>query len=152
MPPLRLKLKPLLPKWLPKKLQELMDLPFWWIGPLDTKVMDPGNQEQTVAPASSNSKRIWLMSLAMLLMEPMIPVQHWLESPTTWIGSVTKKLSKLISPQCGNFRIFLSLRFYMKSGLVNLESAILTNSKALNFEFNAFLHFLKAETYHIHKS
>ena len=39
--------------------------------------------------------------------------------------------------QCGNFMIFLSLRFYVKSILENsrsAKSAILTHSQALNFD------------------
>ena len=50
--------------------------------------------------------------------------------------------------QCGNFRIFLSLRFYVKSILRTLEVQnlpFLTHLEALDFDFHEFLHFLKAE-------
>ena len=56
--------------------------------------------------------------------------------------------------QCGNFMIFLSLRFYVKSILENsrsAKSAILTHSQALNFDIYEILHFLKAEIYQINK-
>ena len=43
--------------------------------------------------------------------------------------------------------LFLSLRFYVKS-----TSAIFTHWEALNFDFYDFLHFLKAEIYHMNKS
>ena len=45
----------------------------------------------------------------------------------------------------GNFVIFLSLKFYMKSFFYyfwSAKSAILTNFEALKFDFYAFLHFL----------
>ena len=45
-------------------------------------------------------------------------------------------------PQCGNFCIFQSLRFYVKSIL-----GILEVQEALNFDFYGFLHSLKAEMY-----
>ena len=48
--------------------------------------------------------------------------------------------------QCEHFLIFLTLRFYVKP-----KSAILTHLKALNFDFNEFLHFLKAENNQIIK-
>ena len=51
----------------------------------------------------------------------------------------------LLHQQCGNFRIFLSLRFYVKSILWMIsrssKTAILTILKALNFDFYAFLQF-----------
>ena len=52
--------------------------------------------------------------------------------------------------QCGNFIIFLSLRFFVKSILGSvkvLKSAIFTHLEALNFDFYDFLHFLKADIY-----
>ena len=55
--------------------------------------------------------------------------------------------------QCGNFMIFLSLRFYVKSILGHsrsAKSAILTHLEVLNFDFSEFLHFLKAEMYQNH--
>ena len=50
--------------------------------------------------------------------------------------------------KCGKCRIFLSLRFYVKSKFAIIESQnlhICTNSDTLNFAFHEFLHFLKAE-------
>ena len=50
--------------------------------------------------------------------------------------------------QCGKFKIFLSLRFYVKSNFGVCRSAkyaILTHLEALNLDFYEFLHFLKAE-------
>ena len=50
--------------------------------------------------------------------------------------------------QCGNFMTFLSLRFYVKSILVNstsAKSAILTHLEPQNFDFYDFLLFLMAE-------
>ena len=46
--------------------------------------------------------------------------------------------------KCGNCRIFLSLRFYVKSKFAIIESQnlhIFTNSDTLNFAFYEFLHF-----------
>ena len=50
--------------------------------------------------------------------------------------------------QCGNFIIFLSLRLYVISKLMNLDfriskSAILTHLVALNCDFYEFLHFVR---------
>ena len=65
---------------------------------------------------------------------------------------VTKKVHTI---QCGNFMIFLSLRFSVKSTIGILcrgaKSAILTHLEALNFDLDDFLGFLKAEIYQINK-
>ena len=57
--------------------------------------------------------------------------------------------------QCGNCGIFLPLRFYVKSKLVDLESQNLPflhiYVDALNFDFREFLHFLKNENHQIDK-
>ena len=45
--------------------------------------------------------------------------------------------------QCGNFSVFLSLRFYVKSNLGIVE--VLTIFRAMNFESNEFVQFLRAE-------
>ena len=51
--------------------------------------------------------------------------------------------------QCGNFMIFLSLRFYVKAIFVesiSAESAILTHLGALNFEFHEFCIFWRLQS------
>ena len=50
---------------------------------------------------------------------------------------------KLCMAQCGNYRIFLSLRFYVKSKLTNSvsKSVVLTHLDGLKFDFYEFLHF-----------
>ena len=63
---------------------------------------------------------------------------------------VPSAISNTPGMQCGNFMIFLSLRFYVKSILWILHSrsaysAILTHLEALNFDFYEVLHFLNAE-------
>ena len=61
-----------------------------------------------------------------------------------WKGQMYSRLSL----QCGIMRIFLPLRFYVKSKLSILEPKKLPFQhikKALNFDFNEFLHFVKAE-------
>ena len=52
-----------------------------------------------------------------------------------------------MSTQCGNFRIFLPLRFYVKSmlGISKVQKSPLTFLEALNFEFHTFLNFLRPE-------
>ena len=64
-------------------------------------------------------------------------------------------LAKFEKPQCGNFMIFLSLRFYLREINVGdariAKSAISTHSEALKLDFYKFLHFLKAEIYQIDK-
>ena len=50
------------------------------------------------------------------------------------------------TPQCENFRIFLSLGFYVKltsRDSRSAKSAIFTHLGALNFDFHEFLHFLE---------
>ena len=50
--------------------------------------------------------------------------------------------------------IFLSIRFYVKSILEILEVQHLSYQhikKAMNFDFDEFLHFLKAEIYQMNK-
>ena len=57
--------------------------------------------------------------------------------------------------QCGNYRIFLILTFYVKSSLVILRSQNLpffTHLVALNFKYDEFLHFLKALIYKMAKT
>ena len=52
------------------------------------------------------------------------------------------------SPQCGNYMISMSLRFYVKSILGisrSAKCALLTQREGLNFNFYEFLHYLKAE-------
>ena len=54
--------------------------------------------------------------------------------------------------QCGNFIILLDiLREINFRDSTSTKSAILTYLEALNFDFYAFLHFLKAEIYQINK-
>ena len=63
-------------------------------------------------------------------------------------------MAETVDEQCGNFMIFLSLRFYVKSNLMIVEVQNLPFFKhlqGLNFAFNGFLHFLKAEIYQINK-
>ena len=40
------------------------------------------------------------------------------------------------STQCGNFRIFLSFRFYVKSNLADFKMSKTAILKALNFDFH----------------
>ena len=50
--------------------------------------------------------------------------------------------------QCGNFRIFLSPWFYVKSFFRDsrrAKSAVLIHLEAVSFEFHEFLHFLKVK-------
>ena len=59
----------------------------------------------------------------------------------------------VVGAQCGNLRIFLSLRFHVKSKLACLEvkSAILSLLKTLNLNICEFLHFLMTKINQIHK-
>ena len=53
-----------------------------------------------------------------------------------------------IESQCGNFTIFLSIRFYVRSILGNRKVPnlpSLTHLRALNYDFYGFLHFLNAK-------
>ena len=84
---------------------------------------------------------------------------NWLEDPfRRWLvefddkdasSEVICKNDKVFSAQCGNFKIFLSLRFYVKSKLMNLKSQNLPFfiCKGSEFWFCEFLHFLKGEIY-----
>ena len=59
-----------------------------------------------------------------------------------------KQRKYTFTAQCGNFIIFLSSRFYVKSVFWDSRSAnstILTHLEALNCDFYEFLHFLKAK-------
>ena len=55
------------------------------------------------------------------------------------------------STQCGNFRIFKQLRFYVKSlfGILEMQNLLFT-FRGSN-DFYEFLHFMKAEIYQINK-
>ena len=56
--------------------------------------------------------------------------------------------NSVLLSQCGNFTIFLSVRFYVKSTLGILEVQnlpFLSNLEALNFDFYDILHFLKTK-------
>ena len=67
--------------------------------------------------------------------------------PSKNLGSVIIK-TICFNSQCGNYRIFLSLRFYVKLNFGDFRSAkyaILTHLEALNFDFHDFLHFENAE-------
>ena len=57
---------------------------------------------------------------------------------------LSKKVTSADVTQCGNFRIFVSLRFYVKSILDILE---VQNQPFHNLDSYEFLHFLKAEIY-----
>ena len=60
----------------------------------------------------------------------------------------------IIKLQCGNFRNFLSRKFYVKSVLEISEVQILLckrHLEALNFDFWTFLHYLKTEIHRINK-
>ena len=57
--------------------------------------------------------------------------------------------------RCGNFVIFLPLRFSVKSNLKDFKvskTAILTSLEALNFDVSEFVQFLKAQFYQNSKS
>ena len=65
----------------------------------------------------------------------------WTEVMSIWLHK-----NFICVTQCGNFIIFLSLRFYVKpilEMLTSAQSAILTHVQALYFDFYDFLHFLK---------
>ena len=65
---------------------------------------------------------------------------------------IFRENSLLIHTQCGKYRIFLSLRFYVKSifrDSKSAKSAILSQRDALNFDSYAFMQFWKAENYQI---
>ena len=74
---------------------------------------------------------------------------------STWWDSQVRPLLRLLfertcTSQCGNFRISLSLRFYVKSNFGDsrsAKSAILTLLEAPHFDFYEFLNFRKAEIY-----
>ena len=90
------------------------------------------------APAARNPYRIFISSKWILL--SWLPFYNVAPSAFAW------------NTQCGNFRIFLSLRFYVKSILGILEvknekSVVWAELESLNFDFYAFLHLLKAEIY-----
>ena len=55
--------------------------------------------------------------------------------------------SKVVCTQCGNFRILLSLRFYVKSifAIVEMQNLPFSRILTLNFDFYEFGHFWKAE-------
>ena len=61
---------------------------------------------------------------------------------------------KYLITQCGDSRIFLSLRFYVKSKLLILKVKklpFLTHLEALNLAFYNFLHFSEAGIFQINK-
>ena len=86
---------------------------------------------------SEVKKPIWLVANAVLkcntLIDCLLPIMH----------KITIYQKGVYQAQCGNYRIFLSLRFYVKSKLTNLrdsKSAIFAHLEALNFDFCGFLH------------
>ena len=59
------------------------------------------------------------------------------------------KVDFMVCTQCGNFRIFLPIRFYVKSKLASLsvvsKVAISTHLQALDFDFYQFLLFVNVK-------
>ena len=70
-----------------------------------------------------------------------------------WAGKTIQAVSVVVT-YCGNFTIFLWLRFYVKSILGILEVQSMPFQRYLEapkFDFYEFLYFLKAEIYKMNK-
>ena len=67
-------------------------------------------------------------------------------------GMEVNNIFEIYKTQCGKLQNFLSIRIYVKSKAVKLESQnVPTHQEALKFDFYDFWHFLKGDIYQINK-
>ena len=106
-------------------------------------------------PLGLSSRLIWRKNGG--IATTLLPLSVANDRKTTILPKNWFKISPIIKnfEHCGNFRIFLSLRFF-KSEInfgvsKSAKSAIFTHLEALNFDLYEFLHFLKDESDQINK-